>query len=210
MPKSTFFNLDKVKQQRLLKAGFQEFSRVPVYAASISNIIKLAKIPRGSFYQYFEDKFDFHAYLIQLYKKQWYQVWQQIVIDKKGDIFVASSQFFKEFLDKITSQKHAAFWNNVFITVNNDNFQAERKYLIKKHHNDQNELMIDFNLLRINISKSELLRQQLISFIIQAFHYYLINQKKDPNNAKQKACIYFDTLLDWLANGIKKGDKHND
>ena len=52
MPKQTFLNLPQEKQQRLLNAGFEEFSRVPAMEASISNIIKLAAIPRGSFYQY--------------------------------------------------------------------------------------------------------------------------------------------------------------
>lgn len=207
MPKPTFFNLDQAKQQRLLAAGFQEFSRVPVHEASISNIVKLAKIPRGSFYQYFTDKFDFHAYLVHLYKQRWYQMWRQIIITKNGDIFTASSQFFKEFLDKITSQKHAAFWKNTF---NIDVFQEERQYLMQNHQSATDDLMINYQLLRIKKTQSELLKRQLISFMMQAFRQYLIGQKQGIDNPKQVASEYFDTLLDWLANGIKKGDQTND
>lgn len=52
MPKATFFRLPKAKQQRLMDAAYQEFARAPFNEASISNIIKQAGIPRGSYYQY--------------------------------------------------------------------------------------------------------------------------------------------------------------
>ena len=58
VPKPTFLNLSKEKQELLITAAKKEFSRVPLNGASISNIIKDAGIPRGSFYQYFEDKED--------------------------------------------------------------------------------------------------------------------------------------------------------
>ena len=54
MPKATFFRLPKAKQQRLMDAAYQEFARAPFNEASISNIIKQAGIPRGSYYQYFD------------------------------------------------------------------------------------------------------------------------------------------------------------
>jgi len=53
MPTNTFFHLPEEKQQRLLDAAQIEFSRHSLQEASIANIVKLAGIPRGSFYQYF-------------------------------------------------------------------------------------------------------------------------------------------------------------
>src|SRR5690625_7184258 len=64
LPKQTVFNLPKDKKDHLLYAVEKEFSRVPLYEASISNIVKTADIPRGSFYQYFEDKEDAYFYLL--------------------------------------------------------------------------------------------------------------------------------------------------
>lgn len=58
MPKTTFFHLSEEKQSRLLNAAKNEFSRTSLKEASIANIVKLAEIPRGSFYQYFENKED--------------------------------------------------------------------------------------------------------------------------------------------------------
>lgn len=66
MPTQTFFNLPIDKQKRLLDAASTEFSRVPLTEASINNIIKLAEILRGSFYQYFKDKEDLYYYFLRL------------------------------------------------------------------------------------------------------------------------------------------------
>jgi AcrR family transcriptional regulator len=66
MPKRTFFNLSDEKRRSLLKAAEREFSRVPLAKASVSNIIKMAGIPRGSFYQYFENIEDLYYYLVDI------------------------------------------------------------------------------------------------------------------------------------------------
>ena len=59
MASLTFYNLPQEKKNRIVKAAVKEFSRVPLEKALISNIIKDADIPRGSFYQYFENIDDF-------------------------------------------------------------------------------------------------------------------------------------------------------
>lgn len=59
MPTQTF-SICLKKTKRLIEAARIEFSRVPLKEASIANIVKLADIPRGSFYQYFEDKEDLY------------------------------------------------------------------------------------------------------------------------------------------------------
>ena len=56
------------KQQRLLDAQI-EFSRHSLQEASIANIVKLAEIPRGSFYQYFENKEDLYFYYFATLRK---------------------------------------------------------------------------------------------------------------------------------------------
>jgi|LGVF01.2.fsa_nt_gb AcrR family transcriptional regulator len=60
IPKQTFLNLNIEKQERILDAALNEFSLRSFEESKLSNIIKEAKIPRGSFYQYFEDKLDIY------------------------------------------------------------------------------------------------------------------------------------------------------
>jgi AcrR family transcriptional regulator len=66
MPTETFFNLEPEKQQRIMEAATDEFAERTFKEAKLSNIIRSANIPRGSFYQYFSDKKDLYKYLFDL------------------------------------------------------------------------------------------------------------------------------------------------
>lgn len=68
MPTNTFHNLEESKKQRIIDASFKEFAKMPFEQVKLSNIIKSSNIPRGSFYQYFEDKTDLYKYLFDLIK----------------------------------------------------------------------------------------------------------------------------------------------
>lgn len=70
MPTSTFLNLESDKKTRILKAVIDEFSKKQYEQVQISDIIKHAKIPRGSFYQYFADKEDLYLYLISIIRNE--------------------------------------------------------------------------------------------------------------------------------------------
>ena len=63
MPKETFFNLNKEKKKKIIDSSVLEFANNSFDEAKLSSIIKTAGIPRGSFYQYFEDKSDLYKYL---------------------------------------------------------------------------------------------------------------------------------------------------
>ena len=68
MPKLTFNNLSEEKKQRILDAAVEEFAYHSYNEVKLSRIIKESKIPRGSFYQYFEDKKDLYIYLFEIIK----------------------------------------------------------------------------------------------------------------------------------------------
>ena len=60
MPKSTFYNIDEEKRERIIEVIIEEFSENTYDTASINQIVKNADIAKGSFYQYFEDKLDIY------------------------------------------------------------------------------------------------------------------------------------------------------
>lgn len=66
MPKQTFFNLPEEKRTRILDAAVAEIGAKPFEKVSIANIIEKADIPRGSFYQYFDDLKDLYKYVLQV------------------------------------------------------------------------------------------------------------------------------------------------
>ncbi len=70
MPKQTFYNLAEKKRKKITALAIAEFARADYNNASISNIVKQAKIAKGSFYQYFEDKKDLYLYIVDLAYEQ--------------------------------------------------------------------------------------------------------------------------------------------
>lgn len=65
MPKQTYYNLDAVKRDAIVKAAFEEFSSHVYNEASVNTIVEKSGISKGSLYQYFESKKDIYLYLIE-------------------------------------------------------------------------------------------------------------------------------------------------
>lgn len=87
MPSSTFFRLPEEKRQRLLTAAREEFKRTRYTEASINRIILSARIPRGSFYQYFTDKEDLFKYLMGDMRDYFYNTLVRLIREGKGNLF---------------------------------------------------------------------------------------------------------------------------
>ena len=64
MPTSTFFRLPDERRERLVNEAIIEFSDRSYTEASLSQIARRASIPKGSVYQYFEDKLDLYRWLL--------------------------------------------------------------------------------------------------------------------------------------------------
>ncbi|MCY1075828.1 TetR/AcrR family transcriptional regulator [Archangium lansingense] len=64
MPTSTFFRLPDERRDRLVNEAIVEFSDRSYTEASLSQIARRANIPKGSVYQYFEDKLDLYRWLL--------------------------------------------------------------------------------------------------------------------------------------------------
>lgn len=64
MPTSTFFRLAEERRERLVNEAITEFADRPYAEASLSQIAARARIPKGSVYQYFEDKLDLYRWLL--------------------------------------------------------------------------------------------------------------------------------------------------
>lgn len=87
MPTSTFFRLPEEKRKRLIEACWAEVSQVRFTDISINRIIAAAHIPRGSFYQYFEDKEDLIRYLLEDMREYFITLLRDILVEADGDLF---------------------------------------------------------------------------------------------------------------------------
>ena len=104
MPKDTFFNLEQEKREKIVKAAKQEFTANPLRKSRVSNIIKEACIPRGSFYQYFNDLDDLYYYVID-------QVFEKI--HKAGAMLCESTNDLFEFAHLSFEYDYNAFINDM-------------------------------------------------------------------------------------------------
>nr|WP_246188320.1 TetR family transcriptional regulator [Metabacillus lacus] len=102
------------KRQSLLCAVKQEFSRAPLSEASITNIIKSAGIPRGSFYQYFEGKEDAFFFLLNELSKKVNQQFMLLLEENSGDLFQTLLNFYEYIIGE---EEHFHFLKNVFLNM---------------------------------------------------------------------------------------------
>lgn len=98
MPTSTFFRLPAEKRERLLDACWSEFTRSRFSEVSINRIISAARIPRGSFYQYFGDKDELFRYLLNDMREYFIEALRSVLRDGEGDLFRLPQRAFERFL----------------------------------------------------------------------------------------------------------------
>ena len=99
MPKDTFYNLSDEKKNRILDAAVCEFSTRCYSDASLNQIVKTAKIPWGSFYQYFNDKEDIYLYLLEEIAKDHQKIVRKKPVDPDTGFFETFIQQTKESLE---------------------------------------------------------------------------------------------------------------
>nr|WP_239544237.1 TetR/AcrR family transcriptional regulator [Virgibacillus halotolerans] len=117
VPKQTFFNLPLEKQNNLIQGAKKEFSSKPLNKASISNIIKNAGIPRGSFYQYFDDKEDAFYFLLEKQMKVDSEAFISMLKKNDGDLFDTFTETFQKMLKEFQVQKNRDFFKNAFLNM---------------------------------------------------------------------------------------------
>lgn len=98
MPTATFFRLPEEKRERLLQACWAELTRVRFTDVSINRIILAAHIPRGSFYQYFEDKEDLIRFFLEAIRDYFINALRSIMTEGQGDLFALPLGAFDRFL----------------------------------------------------------------------------------------------------------------
>ena len=92
MPTERFKRLPEEKIEAIRRAGIQEFTRTSPESASINRIIQEADISRGSFYTYFESKYDLLRWLISDRVREHNDFYVQDMEENGGDIWLTLSR----------------------------------------------------------------------------------------------------------------------
>lgn len=147
MPTSTYYNLTKEKRERIESAVKEEFARVPLIDMSVKNIVKNAKIARGSFYQYFETREDLINYMLEKEFSKEEENFLSILTDTNIDIFETTYRYLVMMIEK--QEKNSSYYINIF------QYLKETKiYPLKDIKLNNLNRYIDMNILNIK-SKEE-------------------------------------------------------
>lgn len=107
MPKDTFFNIPLEKQNLILDALLEEFSKVKLSDAKVSNIIDKTGIARGTFYKYFDDITDAYRYLFKIAMTEIHQnIVRQPPKKQDANFFVKETA---DFLNEVLNNRYYNF-----------------------------------------------------------------------------------------------------
>ncbi len=117
MIKKTFYNLPKEKQQRIIDAILKEFYCSPAEKVNINRIIKNAKISRGSFYQYFDDKVDLIEILTKTFLDFSLENANKALLSSQRDIFATYNKLFEVISEFESDDKQRIVMKNIIRSI---------------------------------------------------------------------------------------------
>lgn len=148
MPKDTFMNLNEEKREKVEKAMEKEFARATFEKASVSRIVKDAEIPRGSFYQYFEDKEDAIRYIVQKHISLEHKMMYELLLQTQGDIFDMAVLVFEKMTNETKETDKRELYKNIMKEIKKNNIDIFDENL-KFDYLEQVKSIIDKNNLNI-------------------------------------------------------------
>ncbi len=87
MPTNTYFNIDPLKQKRLIDIGAQLFSKNKYEDVDVQMVVKTALLPRGSFYAYFADMEDYYNLVISSLRVERISKVTELAKNYSGNLF---------------------------------------------------------------------------------------------------------------------------
>lgn len=122
MPTERFYRLPEEKKRTIRDAAFKEFARVPIDKVSINQIIKEADISRGSFYTYFEDKWDVLSYIFEESKDRVWTYCFSSLSDSGGDIWFMLEMLLEKILEFCSGEEKYKFIKHVMSHAGSEEF----------------------------------------------------------------------------------------
>ena len=199
MPKSTFFNLKQEKREKIEKALMKEFSNNSFEQASISNIIKEAEIPRGSFYQYFEDKEDAIKYIIKKFILLEHNKIYNFLVETNGDIFEVAVKIYDDTVDTALTNGNLKLIKNVLQELRKNNIN-----IFDSHYEIKNKKRIDqiINTESLNIERQDDLTyiMKILTIVTRTMAMEVISNKILKEDGREQLI----REIEILKKGMKK------
>lgn len=222
MPKETFFRLPEEKKARILAAAKEEFSLHSIREASISNIIRLADIPRGSFYQYFEDIEDLYFYFFDYLRRNNMNTFSHLLDETNGNLFETYRMYFELLIHEVMEGEYVGYFRQLFLNMNDhvlrhissdfDIQKQEYRYLHQMENFSEKQrgpgkiCMKDLDTTNLRV-KSEGELKELVNLILHMMFSTIVRtyrkEKLPPKQLVDTAIEEFNRKLNWLRNGAE-------
>lgn len=201
MPKETFYHLSSEKRGKIEKALENEFGRTSFEKASISNIIEEAKIPRGSFYQYFEDKEDAIKYIMKKYMLLEKETMKKILIRTNGNIFEASLQIYDYMTSQVQGSLKINLQKNIMQELKKNNINIFNSLEENEKIEEINQL-VDISILNLKEEKELKHIMRIISAITRTASINVISRNMSIEEAREE----LEKQIEILKRGMEKRD----
>jgi len=197
MPKDTFFNLLEEKRNKIIDAAKVEFTANPLRKSRVSNIIKEAEIPRGSFYQYFEDLDDLYYYVIDDVFENIHKA-GTMFCESTNDIFEFAQISFEYDYDAYINNMRNQFMINVFQSISSNEEYASSFIKMRKEYIMGILNKMDLSKVRFNKEEDLIKMYQMI----QDLKRTVIQKSIVHNLNKEHAYSEFGWYIDIIKNGL--------
>lgn len=199
MPTKTFFNLKEDKRKRVETALIHEFGKGSFEQASITNIVNEAKIPRGSFYQYFVDKEDAVTYLIHKFILLEHQKIYEALIEKKGDIFETALRIYDYRTKDTILNFDIGLARNILEELRRNNINIfENKDILKKE--ESLTKYINKDSLKINSEEDLYYFIRILTAIVRSVTVEVFSERI----SKEEGRKMLEKELEIIKKGIEK------
>ena len=198
MAKQTFLNLPEEKRVKIFNSLKKEFSRVALKDALVSNIVKEAEIPRGSFYQYFEDIDDAYYYVINEYSKEIKKYLLEDLVKCKGDIVLAYNHLYRYILDMIEDDNNKDYFEKIFL-----NMSYDVQSMFTPNFNDGLNMIVS----HVDVSKLNIASKFGLGYVLDIIESTMMNniiKSYRRNLSKEKNIEIFEKELALICVGILK------
>lgn len=197
MAKDKFFELDKEKQEELLKAAREEFSTKTYEEASINKIIKSINLARGSFYLYFDNKEDLYLYILKKYIEEFREQFLVILNNNYRDIFKSLIIFYDEMIKN--NDSNCNLIHNIFINMNSKQLDIAFPKVIENEINGSILNTIDFSKYDISYDERAILLSILMPLL---FHSIAISFDKFHQISDVRA--HYIAQLNIIKRGLER------
>ena len=198
MAKQTFLNLSEEKRMKIFNSLKKEFSRVALKDALVSNIVKEAQIPRGSFYQYFEDIDDAYYYVINEYSKEIKKYLLEDLVKCKGDIVLSYNHLYRYILDMIEDENNKDYIEKIFL-----NKSYDVQSMFTPNFNDGLNMIVS----QVDVSKLNIASKFGLGYVLDIIESTMMNnivKSYKRNLSREKNIEIFEKELALICVGILK------